>query len=115
MPEASLASNRGHSTTGEHHSGEESRQPGSSFDAGQPSEAGPGLTSQPSKDVNLAKPREGLPSVNVSSPPSENPRGNASQTLKGFFTGGDSKSQPRTPKSAIGVQPTSIESPSEPL
>ena len=75
-------------------------------------ESGPGLSSQKSKDVNLARPREQLPSVNVNSGIGAQPASGQSNVPlpKGS---GSSNFQTATPKSAAGAQPTSIDSPSK--
>ena len=72
-------------------------------------EPGPGLTSQRSKDVNLARPREELPSVNVSPNSGRQPPLGQSALPRGSTA---SQHGTATPKSAPGLQPTSIDSPS---
>lgn len=64
-----------------------------------------GMTSQASKDVHLAKAREQLPNLNVTV-------GNASEGEESRQSAATAKSLPPTPKSAPGIQPTSVESPS---
>ena len=97
----------------------ESRAPASGYSDAPPNQAaepfsgfpdpGPGLSSQRSKDVNLARPREELPSVNVNSSAGGQPPLGQSALPKSS-TG--SHFETATPKSAAGFQPTSIDSPS---
>ena len=68
--------------------------------------SGAGLTKQASKDVNLAKPREQLPNVNVNLAAEEGGEASRGSARPG-------RSIPPTPKSAPGIQPTSVETPSK--
>lgn len=125
VPEASLELDGQYQGPGPHQSGStdpdarsgggypfDSHPSAASPQENHPSQPGAGLTSQKSKDVNLARPREQLPNVNVGPDATGQSSVGGNPASRGNNPQRNASSGPATPKSAAGTYPTSIESPS---